>query len=290
MVALDWESAFGPKQWGGTGVLLGLLGSGISGSRTPGMHMAEAAALGLPCTYRLLDTDLIDGAVDLKMLFERLETAGYSGINVTFPYKQAVISHLHEVLESAGKVGAVNTVLFRDGRRIGENTDYLGFRKSFSVGLPDVAMDRVLLIGAGGAGSAVASALVDEGVGRLLIHDRDEGRAVGLAERFGGRAEVVSDLADAAASADGIVNATPVGMDKLPGLPLSEALIAPDHWVGDIVYFPLDTALLKAARDKGCRTLPGSGMALYQAVRAFELFTGLKPDPQRMWAAFEAAR
>lgn len=287
-MTFDWDSLFRPKQRGGTDVLLGLLGSGISRSRTPGMHMAEAAALGISCTYRLLDTDIAPGPVDLNALFDRLEAAGYAGINVTFPYKQAVIPHLHQVLESAQKVGAVNTVLFRDGQRIGENTDYSGFRKSLSLGLPDVAKDRVLLIGAGGAGGAVASALIDEGVGRLLIHDSDIAKATGLALRFGDRAEVVADLCAAAASANGIVNATPVGMDKLPGLPLPDDMIAPHHWVGDIVYFPLETALLKAARAKGCRVLPGSGMALYQAVRAFELFTGLSPDPKRMWAAFEA--
>ncbi len=289
MAVLDWESALSPKQGGDSAVLLGLLGSGISASRTPGMHMAEAAALGVPCTYRLLDTDHATGTEDLDAILSQLEAAGYDGINVTFPYKQAVIPLLHSVMESARKVGAVNTVLFRDGRRIGENTDYSGFRQSMKLGLPDVALDRVLLIGAGGAGGAVASALIDEGTGRLLIHDKDTARASGLALRFGDRAKVVTNLASAAASANGIVNATPIGMDKLPGLPLPEAMIARHHWVADIVYFPLETALLKAARAKGCRVLPGSGMALYQAVRAFELFTGLLPDPKRMWAAFEAA-
>lgn len=288
-MALNWENAFGPRRLGDAGVLLGLLGSGIGNSRTPSMHLAEAAALGLSCAYRLLDTDYAVGTVDLGEVLDRVEAAGYTGINVTFPYKQDVIAHLHEVRESADKVGAVNTVLFRDGRRIGENTDYSGFRKSLSLGLPGVGLDRVLLIGAGGAGGAVAAALIDEGTGRLLIHDRDTAKAADLAHRLGDRAEVVSEIGDAAASADGVVNATPVGMDKLPGLPLPEGMIAPDHWVGDTVYFPLDTALLKAARAKGCRVLPGSGMALYQAVHAFELFTGISPDPRRMWAAFEAA-
>ena len=284
----DWDSAFVPKASDDGAVLVGLLGSGIGASRTPRMHMAEGAAMGIPCEYRLLDTDDTTGPVDIDALFDRLAALGYNGINVTFPYKQAVIPHLSAIADSARVVGAVNTVLFRDGQPVGENTDYWGFRESLRTGLPDAPRDHVLLIGAGGAGGAVASALLDEGTGHLMIADTDTARAQELASRFGDRATVVTDLAKAAAKADGIVNATPVGMAKLPGMPIPGALIEPRHWVGDIVYFPLETELLAHARAKGCRVLPGSGMALYQAVRAFELFTGCKPDPQRMWAAFEA--
>jgi shikimate dehydrogenase len=198
--------------------------------------------------------------------------------------------HLDSISESAGAVGAVNTVVFRDGCSTGDNTDWWGFRESLRRGLSDAPLGRVLLLGAGGAGGAVAQALADEGTGEILVHDIDHRRATVLAERLGiGRARVVDDLAEAAASADGIVNTTPVGMAKLPGLPLPEALVDPRHWVADIVYFPLETELLTLARGRGCRVLPGSGMALYQAVRAFELFTGRRPDPDRMWAAFEAA-
>jgi shikimate dehydrogenase len=148
----------------------------------------------------------------------------------------------------------------------------------------------VLLLGAGGAGAAVAQALIDEGAGQVLVHDTDPSRAEALAARLGeGRGAVVADLAEAAGQASGIVNASPIGMAKLPGLPLPAALVEPRHWVADIVYFPMETALLELAGRLGCRVLPGSGMALYQAVRAFELFTGRRPDPDRMWAAFKTA-
>ena len=188
-----------------------------------------------------------------------------------------------------GPARAVNTVLFQDGGWIGDNTDYWGFRESLRTRLPDAPRDHVLLLGAGGAGAAVAAALLDDGTGHLMIADTDRDRAAGLAARFGTRASVVEDLELAAAQADGIVNATPVGMAKLPGLPLPAGLITPRHWVGDIVYFPLDTALLTHARGLGCQVLAGSGMALFQAVRAFELFTGQRPDPDSMWAAFQGA-
>lgn len=283
------DSVFAPKSGEDGAILIGLLGQGIQASRTPGMHMAEGEALGIPYEYRLIDTESLDGALDLDGLLTRLAAAGYDGLNVTFPYKQAVIPHLTDIAASAAAVGAVNTVLLRGNVRIGENTDYWGFRESLRLGLPDVRKDRVLLIGAGGAGGAVAQALLDEGTRQLMIHDTDAARVQALVARLGVRASVVTDLAAAARQADGIMNATPIGMAKLPGMPIDAALITPRHWVGDIIYFPLETALLKHARALGCAVLPGSGMALYQAVRAFNLFSGQTPDPKRMWSAFEAA-
>ena len=272
-------------------MLVGLLGSGIGLSRTPRMHMSEAAAQGLPCEYRLIDIDRAGAeAPDLGPLLSRLEQTGYDGINVTFPFKQLVIPHLDALGDGARAVGAVNTVLFRAGSRSGENTDHWGFRQSLRRGLPGARREAVLLLGAGGAGGAVAQALVDEGAGRVMVHDTDRTRAAAVVARLGnGRGAVVDDLAQSAAQADGIVNATPVGMDKLPGLPLPAELIQPRHWVADIVYFPIETRLLALARSLGCAVLPGSGMALYQAVRAFELFTGRAADPDRMWSAFTAA-
>ncbi|MGR3496057.1 shikimate dehydrogenase [Citreimonas sp.] len=264
---------------------MGLVGNGIARSRTPAMHEAEAAAQGLNCRYDLLDTDA--GTLGpLPEILDRAEAAGYAGLNVTFPYKQAVIPHLHQLSDAARRIGAVNTIVFRDGRRYGHNTDFWGFSESLRRGLPDAAMGTVLLVGAGGAGAALAHALADMEVGRLLIADTREEAAAELAGSVGARAGAVSDLTDAARHADGIVNATPVGMAKLPGTPVEPDLLEARHWVADIVYFPLETALLREARARGCRTLSGEGMALFQAVRAFELFTGRPADPDRMRETF----
>lgn len=250
------------------------------------MHRAEGTAQGLALTYDLLDTDLMSPVPPLAAILDRAEAEGYAGLNVTFPFKKDVMDHLDELSVAARKVGAVNTVVFRGGKRFGHNTDFWGFAEGLRQGLPGAALDTVLLLGAGGAGGAVAHALVDAGVQRLLIADRSAAAAHDLAAALGSMAAVVTDLHDAAGQADGIVNATPMGMAKLPGTAIDPALLLADHWVCDIVYFPLETELLARAAAQGCRTLNGSGMAVFQAVRAFNLFTGLAADPARMRATF----
>ena len=273
-------------------VLVGLLGRGIQLSRTPAMHEAEGQALGIPYVYRLLDTDRM-GQTALGDLVDQAERFGFDGLNVTYPYKQEILPLLTDLSDAAKALGSVNTVVFRDGRRFGHNTDMWGFKQSVLHGLPDARCETVLLIGAGGAGAAVAYALLDWGVNRLLIQDVQPDSAAALVARLGrqfgtDRASVVAELPSAALMADGIVNATPVGMAKLPGMPIEPTLLRAECWVADIVYFPLETELLAQARRRGCRTLSGEGMAVYQAVRAFELFTGVKPDIDRMRAAFAA--
>lgn len=275
-------------------VLVGLLGRGIQLSRTPAMHEAEARARGISYIYRLIDADLLgEPQPSLADLLRFAEHLGFTGFNVTFPFKQEILPLLDELSPAACEVDSVNTVVFRDGRRFGHNTDVWGFRESFRREMGEAAGDTVLLLGAGGAGAAVGHALLDSGVGRLLIDDVERAKAsqlaARLARRFGpGRTEAVADVAAAASRCDGIVNASPVGMAKLPGMPLPAACIEPRHWVADIVYFPLETDLLSYARRLGCRTMSGEGMAVFQAVRAFELFTGTTPDADRMRAAFAA--
>ncbi|MES2710819.1 MAG: shikimate dehydrogenase [Pseudomonadota bacterium] len=273
-------------------LLAGLIGRGIQASLTPAMHEREGAAHGLALSYRRIDLDAMGLGVDaLPTLLDRAEAAGFAGLNITFPCKQAVIPLLDDLSEEARALGAVNTVVLRDGKRIGHNTDCSGFAEGFARGLPDVALGEILQLGAGGAGSAVAEALLRKGVGRLTLHDVDAARAEDLASalraRFGeARARAGVAIEAAVAVADGVVNCTPVGMAKLPGTPMPVALLRPNLWVAEIIYFPLETALLKAARALGCRTLDGGGMAVFQAVGAFRLFTGREPDPARMLAQF----
>ena len=267
-------------------VRVGLLGRGIQLSRTPAMHRAEGAALGLDYSYDLIDPDQPAHDLPLADLVARAEAQGFAGLNVTYPFKRDVMALLDEMSPAAQKVGAVNTVVFRDGKRRGHNTDFWGFAESLRRGLPDAALSSVLLLGAGGAGGAVAHALRDVGVAQVQVFDQNIQAAQAIADAVGGIA--VTDLAAAAQAADGIVNATPMGMAKLPGTAIEPALLEPRHWVADIVYFPRETELLAQARQRGCRVLDGSGMAVFQAVRAFELFSGLAPDPDRMRATFEA--
>ncbi|WP_442967873.1 shikimate dehydrogenase [Rhizobium sp. GR12] len=269
-----------------------LIGADIQLSKSPALHMREGAAHGLDYSYELLDVVARNVAESaLADLLDELEARGFAGTNITHPFKQAVLPHLHELSDDARMLGAVNTVVFKDGRRIGHNTDWYGFYESFVRGLPDAKRDRALLIGAGGAGVAVAHAALKLGIGRLDICDRDLGRAERLAGelngRFGeGRAFAVNDPAASLPFADGLIHATPMGMPAHPGMPVEANLLEQRHWVADIVYMPLVTELLATAAKKGCRTLPGGGMTVFQAVGAFRLFCGREPDPARMTAHF----
>ncbi|MDE2561602.1 MAG: shikimate dehydrogenase [Sphingomonadales bacterium] len=272
----------------------GLIGRSILASRSPWLHEQEGRAQGLDLTYELFDfTDRGWDDDELGPLLRRLAAEGYRGVNVTFPFKQAVIPLLDELDESAAAVGAVNTVQMRGGKLTGYNTDMAGFREGLVAGLPLRKMDRVLLVGAGGAGAAVANALLTLGDGTLGIADRDPGRASALvaqlSQRYGpDRVSAVTDADEALNAADGIVNATPMGMASKPGSPVDTGKLQPRQWVADIVYFPLETELLRGARDLGCPAVDGSGMVIGQAARAFEIFTGHAADIGRMRASFSA--
>jgi shikimate dehydrogenase len=275
-------------------LLLGLIGAGIQASRAPALHEHEAAEQGLRCIYKLIDLEVLKLGVDaLPELLTAAERMGFAGLNITHPCKQAVIGLLHDLSPDARALGAVNTVLLRDGRRIGHNTDWYGFAENFRRGLPDVSLRHVVQFGAGGAGSAVAHAALTLGAGQLTIIDIDAGKARAVADslcgRFGdGRAMTGTDAAAALANADGMINTTPIGMVNYPGLPVPQELLRPELWVAEIVYFPLETELLRVARARGCRTLDGGGMAVLQAVEAFRLFTGVTPDAARMLRHFAA--
>ncbi|GAA5148835.1 shikimate dehydrogenase [Pseudonocardia eucalypti] len=271
-------------------VRVGLVGSGIGPSLSPALHVREADRLGVPYAYSRFDLDELGlPATAVGALLDRARADGYRGLNITHPCKQLVLPHLDELSGEAEAIGAVNTVVFEGARAVGHNTDWSGFRYGMSTGLPGAATDRVVLLGAGGAGAASAHALLTLGVGALDILDLDHARAARLADalaaRFGSgrvRSGGSGDLAVRLGRADGLVHATPVGMAEQPGLPLPPDLLRPALWVAEIVYRPLDTALLRAARAAGCATLDGGRMAVHQAAEALRLFTGADPDPERM--------
>jgi len=273
-------------------VLVGLIGAGIQASRTPAMHEREGAAHGLNYLYKLVDLDLLGlDAGALPELLTAAERMGFAGLNITYPCKQAVIPLLTDLSPSARAIGAVNTVVLRDGKRVGHNTDSSGFAEAFRREMNDAPRDLVVQLGAGGAGAAVAHAVLECGARRLVILDVDRPKAAALAgslaQRFGpDRAESVADIRATVAGADGLINTTPVGMAKLPGAPLDLGLLRPDLWVADVIYFPMETELLARARALRCRTLSGTGMAVFQAVGAFRLFSGREPDPERMYRHF----
>jgi shikimate dehydrogenase len=255
------------------------------------MHEREAEAQGIRCLYKLLDLDTLPGGERVvPELLDMAEREGFAGLNVTHPCKQTIMPYLDELSDGARVTGAVNTVVFRDGKRIGHNTDGRAFQRSFRENLPDARLDRVVQLGAGGAGSATAYAALRLQAGLVRIVDAVPERALALCARlereFPARVVAATAVENALEGADGLIHATPVGMAAHPGTALPVALLRADLWVADVVYFPRETALLRAARREGCRTLDGAGMALWQAVEAFRLFTGLEADPERMRATF----
>jgi len=273
--------------------MLGLVGAGIDRSLTPAMQEAEGHAHGLALSYRIINATTHGfGTDDLPELLTWARRLGFDGLNITHPFKQAVVPLLDELSTDAHDLGAVNTVVFREGRPVGHNTDWSGYARAFRTALPDAAGEEVVMIGAGGAGVAVGYALLSEGIERLSVYEVDEERVqaavVRLSKRFSDdRVTAVTDLPSAVGNADGVVNATPIGMNGHDGMPLDGSLIRPRHWVSDVVYFPLETELIAHARALGCRVVPGGGMAVGQAIGSFELFTGRPADPERMAHRFE---
>ena len=275
-------------------LLLGLVGTGIGPSLTPALHEEEGRHHGLRVHYQRIDlAGETDPLAALPGLVRALRTIGFAGFNVTYPCKQAIVPLLDDLSDEARAIGAVNTVVLRGGRMVGHNTDASGWALGLRRALPRADLGCVVLLGTGGAGAAIAHAALGLGAGRLVLVDREPGRARALAEdlsrRFpGGRVRAVDDIGQALRGATGLIHATPTGMAKLPGLPLPADWLHPGLWVSEIVYFPLETALLQAARERGCAVSDGGGMAAGQAIGAFRLFTGCEPDADRMDAHLRA--
>jgi shikimate dehydrogenase len=270
-------------------ILLGLIGSPIKSSAAPAIHEAAAHALGLSAHYRLIDVAGADAATLRKML-DGVRLLGFSGVNVTFPYKEAVPPLLDALSEGARAIGTVNTVVVRDGKLTGHNTDSTGFAAAFRAMFGSPGDRPVVLIGAGGVGRAIGFALADVGAREIRLFDQDGAKAQALAERLKGRLDVrlCDGVAQALDGAGVLVNATPIGMLPNTESPVPSHLLREDLWVADAVYTPLWTPLLRAARERGARVMTGRELCIEQAVDAFRLFTGREPSREGIAATFDA--
>ena len=272
----------------------GLIGCGIQKSRTPAMHVEEGRCNGLNYQYDLIDLTVLGLSIDsLPDLIAQAANDGFSGLNITHPCKQAATNFVDELSDDAAALGAINTIVFNDGKRTGHNTDWWGFAAGFQRGFPDAKVNEVILIGAGGAGVAVAHALANLGASAVHIFDIDAKKTQQLISQLSAyhadcQFVVGEDMAQVLKRSDGLAHATPTGMAEHPGVPLDVNLLDARHWVAEIVYFPLETELLRIARERGCRVLNGGGMAVHQAVGAFELFSGVTPDVERMIRHFQS--
>jgi shikimate dehydrogenase len=289
--------AFNPSAYAATKIQLGLIGSGIGRSLAPVMQELEGQAQGLRLHYQLIDTADVRDAQALPKLVESARMMGFAGLNITFPFKQAVLPLLDDIDPAARAMSAVNCVTFTQGRSKGYNTDSAGWGWGFARDMPGADLSRVLLLGCGGAGSAVAFALLQLKAKQLVLADDDITKAQALCAaldaHFGpGRAQVLAKtdaaLQEALAKASGFVHATPTGMLKLPGTAVNPDWLHPGLWVADVVYVPLETELLAAARLRGCQVHHGGHMNIGQGILNFKLFTGREADAQRMTAQFMA--
>ena len=272
---------------------IGLIGEHIGTSLSPMIHTAEAIAQGLTdFRYELIDLEAQPDAVEhLGEIIQEHVAAGFTGFNVTHPHKQHVIAHLDGLTAAARILGAVNNIILTQDGWIGHNTDHSGFLGGLHARLPeDAPRETAVLFGAGGAGAAVASALLDFGVQNLYVIDPQQAQLDQLNERLaaildeGLRLHTGSpDMAAAwVPNANAVINATPIGMEHLPGTPFDVSLLTGDHWVADVIYRPLETQLLAHARSLGCHTVDGTAMLVEQAADTFEYQTGLAANRQRM--------
>jgi len=264
--------------------LVGLIGAGIGTSMSPPLHELEADRQGLRYYYQLIDLD--ERRATVGDLLAEARELGFRGLNITHPAKQEVVRHLDDLSPDAARLGAVNTVVFEAGRAIGHNTDLYGFATGLARALPGVPTDHVVQLGAGGAGLAVAAALQAAGTRRLTVADIDTGRAERLAALMDAESAAPDDVPALLRTADGLVNATPIGMEGHPGMPIPASCLHDRLWVADVVYRPLETELIKAARQRGLPVADGGGMVVGQAAASFRLFTGREPDERLMFADF----
>jgi shikimate dehydrogenase len=273
-------------------LLLGLIGAGIQRSLSPALQEEEARQHGLRLHYQLIDLAAAGAGTDaLPGLIQAVRIMGFSGLNITYPCKQLVMPLLDELSEEARAIGAVNTVVREGERLVGYNTDSSGWAWGFKRALPKADLSRVVLLGAGGAGAAVGYAALGLGVSELSIFDLDPSRAAALASSLGVQFQnrkiaPSANLKSALALASGLIHCTPIGMLGHPGMPLDEKLLRSSMWISEIVYVPIETELLKAARRAGCATADGGHMNVGQAIRGFKLFTGRDADAARMDAHF----
>lgn len=252
--------------------ITGLFGYPVGHTLSPAMHNAAFDHLGL--NYRYLP--FLVHPEDLAAAVSAVRALGMAGVNVTVPHKEAVIPYLDSVHEEASFIGAVNTVVYRDGSLAGHNTDGRGFMKSLEEHSINLRGKRVLIVGAGGAARAIGYYLSAE-TGTLCLFDTNREKKERLAADLSQVRQNVITLDDLRElrDFDMIINATPLGLGKDDPLPVDAASLTSSQIICDLIY--KETRLLREASRRGCRHFDGLGMLLWQGVLAFELWTGITP-------------
>ncbi|WP_243613449.1 shikimate dehydrogenase [Shimia aestuarii] len=258
--------------------LAAVIGHPIAHSKSPRLHGYWLRKYGIEGHYLPMDV----APDDLGAVIDALPKMGFVGANVTIPHKEAIMPLVDELSEGAKAIGAVNTLVFKDGKVLGDNTDGYGFIENLRQGAPEWQAEAgpAMVLGAGGAARAIVYSLLRAGVPEILLTNRTKERADALRSDFGDRIRVVNwEKAEGAlAEAATLVNTTSLGMLGKAPLEISLAALASTATVTDIVYTPLETDLLRNAKENGCPTVDGLGMLLHQAVPGFEAWFGTRPE------------
>jgi shikimate dehydrogenase len=265
-----------PPSLGRIAMKLGLIGKAIMNSSSPDLHVRLGELTGIPATYDLFDANE-QPIASLEEQVRKVIAEGYRGVNVTYPWKEAAVSLATRPSEGARMVGAANTLVFEEGEIIAENTDFTGFMSGFRATLGDREPGRVLLIGTGGVGKAVAFGLGKLGASEVILMDLDPAKSRQLAgeleaQGFAASTITAEQLAETVPGCDGLVNCTPIGHEKSPGCPLPKELIQAHHWIFDAVYVPAVTEFIAAATAVGASVVSGVSLFVFQGVDAFKLF------------------
>lgn len=276
----------------GTTRLLGLIGNPIKHTISPAMHNASFAALNLDMIYLPFPTP----SDSLRAVFEALKALNVLGVNVTLPYKREVMAYLDEVTPLAERIGAVNTIRFKNGKGIGYNTDGWGFTTSLEKELDfTFAGKRVVIIGAGGAARSVADRCLELKTDSLVIANRTESKGEALAVDLASHFEAVikslaladPKLAEEIDAADLVINTTSLGLEVGDPSPIPQEWLNENQIAADLIYNPVVPSFLQAAKSRGLHTINGLGMLIYQGYLAFEIWTGVTPPLEVMRAAVE---
>jgi shikimate dehydrogenase len=274
-------------------IKIGLIGEGIANSISPFLHEEEARENQIDYSYRLIDTQApFFAKMPINKLIEYAIDKQFVGLNITYPFKQQVVPYLDSSDKQVAELNSANTILIQDGKLSGYNTDYFGYAEFLKQQFTAEKLDTILLVGAGGAGRSVALALIDHGVRELVLNDISHPAAEELAElisvlRPRQKISVHTKQNIPKMDVTGVINATPMGMSKFPGLCVDPTDFPASCWMNDIVYFPLKTLFLKKAEESGHHIFDGSTMAVFQAAHSFYHFTGLAADKSRMMNNFE---
>lgn len=254
--------------------LAAVIGHPIAHSRSPVMHRHWLSTLNLRGDYTAFDI----APSDLRAALQSLPALGFRGVNLTLPHKVAGLEIADDISDAARQIGAANTLTFTKHGLHADNTDAYGFMSNLKSGAPDWDATRpAVVLGAGGAARAILCALRAEGVPEIRLTNRSPAKAEALASEFGAQAHPWATRADLLSGAGLIVNTTSLGMTGQPPLDLNLDQLDETAVVTDIVYAPLDTPLLCAARQRGSRVVDGLGMLLHQGVPGFERWFGVRP-------------